>query len=251
MAISDIDPATPTAEDNAGLGDDQIRQFKTDVQVCFPAVDGEITNTGASQDAGDTDPPDAATFSALFTRMAALESGAGSVFPLGIIMLWNGPLNTIPSSWTLCNGTNVNNIEVPDLTDQFVMAAGGTYAPGAAGGAVGSGTTSEDGDHNHSGTHPTAISMAELPNELADAIYADTYSGPGSMDHDQTLTVATGDNNTENAPVSRNAPFTVNGVGGQGHTHGMAGSGTHAHSLTGALPPYYALAYICYVGPAP
>lgn len=46
--------------------------------------------------------------------------------PLGVIMLWSGSIVDIPDGWVLCNGEN----GTPDLTDKFVLAAGGDKQPG-------------------------------------------------------------------------------------------------------------------------
>lgn len=45
--------------------------------------------------------------------------------PKGIICLWYGSLASIPSGWTLCDGTD----DTPDLRDSFVVGAGTTYDP--------------------------------------------------------------------------------------------------------------------------
>lgn len=50
----------------------------------------------------------------------------------GMIMLWNGSVDTIPSGWTLCDGT----MGTPDLRNRFIVAAGDTYTPGDEGGSV-------------------------------------------------------------------------------------------------------------------
>jgi len=47
-------------------------------------------------------------------------------------MLWNGSVDTIPSGWTLCDGT----MGTPDLRNRFVVAAGDTYSPNSSGGAL-------------------------------------------------------------------------------------------------------------------
>jgi len=54
----------------------------------------------------------------------------------GMVMLWHGAVVDIPSGWHLCDGT----VGTPDLRNKFVVAAGGSYNPGAEGGDV---------DHNH------------------------------------------------------------------------------------------------------
>lgn len=49
----------------------------------------------------------------------------------GMIMLWYGSVETIPSGWHLCDG----NMGTPDLRDKFVPGAGGSYSPGDSGGS--------------------------------------------------------------------------------------------------------------------
>lgn len=54
--------------------------------------------------------------------------------PVGTIVVWSGDMDNIPDGWALCDGQDGR----PDLRDKFVLGAGGTYNPGAAG-TVGSG----------------------------------------------------------------------------------------------------------------
>lgn len=56
--------------------------------------------------------------------------------PVGTIVVWSGAADDIPTSWALCDGQDGR----PDLRGRFVLGAGGTYNPGAAG------TVSADGD---------------------------------------------------------------------------------------------------------
>ncbi len=53
-----------------------------------------------------------------------------SIIPPGVIVLWSGAANAIPSGWALCNGQN----GTPDLRNRFVVGAGSTYSVGAKGG---------------------------------------------------------------------------------------------------------------------
>ena len=55
-----------------------------------------------------------------------------SAFVAGMILLWSGAENAIPSGWVLCNGSN----STPDLRDRFVVGAGSSYSVGATGGSV-------------------------------------------------------------------------------------------------------------------
>lgn len=50
--------------------------------------------------------------------------------PSGVIVMWSGAKNAIPSGWALCDGTK----GTPDLRDRFVLGAGGRYSVGAKGG---------------------------------------------------------------------------------------------------------------------
>ena len=251
MSISDIDVNTPTANDNAGLGDDEIRGLKSDVYVCFPAVNAVISNTGASGGAADTDPPDAATFSSLFARVKSLEAstGDGATIQPGMCMAWNLAVGAIPAGWTLCNGININNVPAPDLVDRFIVGAGNLYNNGeVVGSAPGTGTTGAGGDHTHTtGTH--ALSMAELPSALKTAITVQVSTGQSSIQH-QLDTMCAGGETSSNA---RATPMDVTGPADSAHSHGVTGaSGTHTHTLgANSLPPSQALTWICYVGVAP
>lgn len=57
----------------------------------------------------------------------------------GLICLWSGAIADIPAGWQLCDGT----LGTPDLRNRFIVAAGDTFAPGDAGGAI---------NHNHAFT---------------------------------------------------------------------------------------------------
>ncbi len=78
--------------------------------------------------------------------------------PAGIIALWSGASNAIPTGWTLCDGNN----STPDLRDKFIVGAGSGYAVDATGGTANSivvdhshgignisGNSSNTGDHTH------------------------------------------------------------------------------------------------------
>jgi hypothetical protein len=52
--------------------------------------------------------------------------------PSGVIMLWSGASNAIPSGFVLCDGNN----STPDLRNRFVVGATDTYSVGATGGAT-------------------------------------------------------------------------------------------------------------------
>ena len=85
---------------------------------------------------------------------------AGDAVPSGVIVIWSGAANAIPSGWSLCDGTG----STPDLRSKFVVgaSASGGYAVAATGGSANaivvdhthgvgnySGNTNNTGGHNH------------------------------------------------------------------------------------------------------
>jgi hypothetical protein len=71
----------------------------------------------------------------------------------GMIMMWSGIVADIPSGWVLCDGKN----GTPNLTERFIVAAGGEYQPHNSGNAdkhqhnINISTWSEGGgSHDHS-----------------------------------------------------------------------------------------------------
>lgn len=49
----------------------------------------------------------------------------------GMIMLWHGTVDNVPSGWHLCDGT----LGTPNLRNRFIVGAGDAYNPGDNGGA--------------------------------------------------------------------------------------------------------------------
>jgi microcystin-dependent protein len=126
--------------------------------------------------------------------------------PTGLIAIWSGATGSIPSGWTLCNGTN----GTPDLRNSFVIGAGSTYAVGATGGSADAIVVS----HTHSVTDPghkhntASTNIGTLINAAA--------SGTDTASTSTTSSATTG--------------ITI-------QTAGTSGTGAN-------LPPYYALAFI-------
>jgi|GEM_PF-2433481 len=54
----------------------------------------------------------------------------GYVVPAGGIIIWSGSTNDIPQGWKLCDGNN----GTPNLTNRFIVGAGGSYKPKDVGG---------------------------------------------------------------------------------------------------------------------
>ncbi len=142
-----------------------------------------------------------------------------SAFTTGMILLWSGSIGSIPSGWTLCNGSN----GAPDLRNRFVMAAGDAYSVGQTGGSADSIVVS----HTH-----TATSVVTDPGHkhlFYGSRYDSTLAGgknpPGGPNDQNTLNSDTSTSTTGITVATTNT------------TAGTSGTGAN-------IPPYYALAYI-------
>lgn len=51
-------------------------------------------------------------------------------FKKGMIIMWFGNANSVPSGWAICNGSN----GTPDLRNRFIVGAGSSYGLGSTGG---------------------------------------------------------------------------------------------------------------------
>ena len=84
---------------------------------------GIITATNVSVASSVT----AATFHGNGANLTGIQG-----IPSGVIMMWSGAQNAIPSGFVLCDGQN----STPDLRNRFVVGATDTYSVGATGGAT-------------------------------------------------------------------------------------------------------------------
>jgi hypothetical protein len=244
MSIKGLNPALPDSNDNAGLGDNEIRNLKSAIQVCFPELEALINNAGASGDPADTDPPDAATFSKLFADVKALTSGLGAVgsVPVGAVMYWGTNL-AIPAGWVVCDGTLQNGTLVPAAESLFILSAG-ILPPFTIGGGT---QTGAGGDAGGSVTGGTPLTLADMPSGLPGALsISGTQSSSGSDNHNSNTGLARGQGSNDS---EQNSLISASGFNGAEHTHPIGGSSTHQH--TQVNPPFIALTPICYVGIAP
>lgn len=181
---------------------------------------------------------------------------AATQLPRGIITMWSGATNAVPSGWALCDGNN----GTPNLKDRFIVGAGQSYGVGNTGGNI---TQTPSVWTNAAGTGiqvaGTAITEAQMP----------WHTHSGSVGSDASIQVqdsiqsssagewladdSFGSIGWSPSPIRKplkefSASLSINGTGGsQPHYHGVTDNG-HAHTAAASAidvrPPYYALAYI-------
>lgn len=181
---------------------------------------------------------------------------AATQVPRGIITMWSGATNAVPSGWALCDGNN----GTPNLKDRFIVGAGQSYGVGNTGGSI---TQTPSVWTNAAGTGiqvaGTAINESQMP----------WHTHGGSVGSDASITIQRSVHQTyagewlsaghfyaaDSPPDATRRPLkefsaslSINGTGGnQPHYHGVTDNG-HAHTASASAidvrPPYYALAFI-------
>lgn len=119
--------------------------------------------------------------------------------PTGIITIWNDVVETIPSGWQICDGTN----DTPDLRSKFVYGALNDAEVNATGGALTHSHTSiglaSGGAHSHSisGTTGGASSTAGIAvssgGSSVTSSHTHTFSGSTSTLGEHSHTVGDAD----------------------------------------------------------
>ena len=159
-----------------------------------------------------------------YTKTEVDSQIASAGFTKGMILMWSGSINTIPTGWALCNGQN----GTPNLVDRFIVGAGSTYSVGATGGSASVTLTTEQmPSHTHTGT----VSLEKGGEH--------SHSATGGASGPYSSAIMYDD-------CTRGSERVTIEFSGGAHSHtgsvtiNSAGSGI-AHENR---PPYYALAYI-------
>ena len=167
-----------------------------------------------------------------------------NAIPTGVITLWSGSTETIPSNWALCNGAN----GTPDLRNRFVVGAGSTYAVDATGGSADAiaVTHSHTASTNSTGAHTHSLSGSTNTTGNHKHTYSNlqgtttSFGGGGTFDPKDKGDI------TKNTSTIGNHSHTISGTAASkgNHTHTVTVASGGASGTNKNLPPYYALAYI-------
>lgn len=159
------------------------------------------------------------------TAQAFIGIGA---FVTGMILMWSGLDNNIPTGWALCNGNN----GTPDLRGRFVLASG-----------QGIGLTNRTVNQK-GGVERHQLSLNEMPS------HNHQLNDPG---HLHTWTATTKDQNRRQSPKAQelskgNSPYGFPGDTMSKDTDskktGITIQNTGGNQTHENMPPFYVLAYI-------
>ena len=184
---------------------------------------GTVTSSGTLAVTGNLT-LDGASGTASTTVLTSAGSGAtptwASPFPSGMIVLWSGATDAIPTGWVLCNGSN----STPDLRNRFVVGAGNTYSVNATGGSADATLVS----HTHSATSSVTDPghFHEIMQKLQGA-----FANNGAFIQPASTQIS---NSFTNNSATNTTGISV--------STSLSTAGSSANNAN--LPPYYALAYI-------
>lgn len=154
-------------------------------------------------------------FNYIINALNTLTTNLEKASPLGLIGMFEGLIENIPSGWVLCDGTN----GTPDLRDKFII--------GSSQDAGGTSNTTITGTLTKTGGNKDAI------------VVAHTH---GITDPGHTHTVV-GANNGENASGTSSSADDATKTTSK-NTTGITINSTGSSGTNANLPPYYALAFI-------
>ena len=247
--------ATFKADGNVGIG----QRFPVEKLQ----VEGNISGSGNFQIQGTAtvktiDAGSGAGTNALITTAAGvLQKLDAAPVPKGGIIMWSGGSNNVPDGWRLCAGGSENGVDIPDLRERFIVGAGGNNTTNSV-----SGTSGYD-DNAIGGLNEKLITACQIPlmttsrgsehtHTYKDTMYTEeggNFDYKSAIDNVDRMTTSRHRNSKTDTTSGGLYSYSINRTtGGEDqHTHSV---GTPYDDQLGfdVRPPYYALAFIIYVG---
>jgi microcystin-dependent protein len=167
-----------------------------------------------------------------------------SQVPIGLIQIWYGSVESIPTGWVLCNGaTGITRsdgggtIDTPDLTGRFVRGATSTPQVGQTAGNN-TVTLSEANLPGHAHTFTSGSSNAPHSHGIDASNHAHTHEvGSGGAQHAHTSGQAAAPH--QHPVVALNCihtHITQNADAPHGHHQPATGYAPHAHNYNSGYP---------------
>ncbi len=153
-------------------------------------------------------------------------TGVGG-FQLGMIMMWSGAIDEIPTGWALCNGVG----GTPNLSGRFIVG----YSAG-------------DSDYNaigdNGGEKTVRLTTAQMPSHS----HTGSTGANGAHSHTYQRSIDGRGYETRADDQPHGAYSTTNTSSVGNHTHSLSINATGGGQPHENRPPYYTLAFIIYVG---
>ena len=184
--------------------------------------------------------------------------------PKGGIIMWSGAVDNVPTGWRLCDGTDENGVTVPDLRERFIVGAGGDNTTNPVDGDpynvgdVGGNRNAVLIAHEHSLTINQNNHGHAFKTSHENSGAKDSNGFPG-IDASPPLVVHCANTGVPSQMLSNGGGNAIGGAKAdilstsKADKIGYTASGACSTKQTGInanLPPYYALAFIIYVGKA-
>ena len=143
------------------------------------------------------------------------------IIPRGVIVMWSGTIDSIPSGWHLCDGSD----GIPDLRDRFILGVPPGQEPGQTGGA-----------------HWRELTVANLPAHSHSA----SCSTAGAHTHGvERRGVDAGDSyDVTHRVVGGHTVYNTDLASAGDHTHTITIGNTGSGTAFDNRPAYFTLAFI-------
>ena len=225
-AIKFMNTALPTNRDPRADGAAEIRAVKVALKNSFPNVDAPVTATSAQMN-------------------NIFQQGMQP----GMIVMWSGKEDEVPSGWALCDGKVSGTQITPDLRGKFIMG----WNPSRSG--VEADVEADIGDKSGAGhietdlskyliSEPYALTVAQIP-ELEVGVYKDG-------DEEEQKFGKWGADDGKGRDIyspygDDNRTLKTKGTKGDAHSHKLVAAADGKNKFD-KRPDWYALAFIMYTG---
>jgi microcystin-dependent protein len=191
-----VSASSTTVTHSSSDPEDRIDLITVDSNGTISITEGSPAATSGEPVSPDI-PTDKVLASLIYVRGGSSEILPGDIFndyktkilndgiPSGVITMWGGAINDIPSGWALCDGNN----GTPDLQDRFVVGAGNSYTVDDTG-----------GEEEHQLTVDEMPSHTHSTNANTGSTDKDNGTSPTGADNSATIDPTGGDQPHENRP---------------------------------------------------
>ena len=156
--------------------------------------------------------------------------------PKGVILMWSGDINKIPSGYGICDGRTINGIQTPNLSGRFIKMIGANDSVGPV-----------DNQDLESDGKSIKIKESNLPNHTHNIqVTVESYVGSGSYSYVSGIQGTNVNEGEGNSVTTGDIISTSNSSINLTHTHGATAtnSDNYANNPINIQPNYYALIFI-------